>query len=255
MERIQVLIDKLNEQKRNGESASQLLVTVQLLQQELLRSHASPSPSTSSKVVVVLPGNQMLRNVEEDRIPAQNSIPQEIQVPKTPAPIVEEQPIVAAQPKKEDYNLHKPPAVEKKEYFQLQDNFPGAVPYDLVHETPTLNQQTAVRKEVNELLTTAESSLNDKLKEEKIELVHKLKDSPIKDLKKGIGINDKFLFLSELFRGDEDAYERSLKTINGFNILAEAEYWINRELKVKLGWNDSNEVVQHFYHLVRRRFS
>lgn len=52
MERIQVLIDKLNEQKRNGESASQLLVTVQLLQQELLRSHASPSPSTSSKVVV-----------------------------------------------------------------------------------------------------------------------------------------------------------------------------------------------------------
>ena len=115
MERIQLLIDKLNEQKRNGESASQLLVTVQLLQQELLRSHASPSPSASSKVVVVMPGNQMVRNVEEDRKPLQNIIPQEMQMPPAPTPVVEEKPIATVPPKKEDYNLNKPPVVEKKE--------------------------------------------------------------------------------------------------------------------------------------------
>ena len=100
MERIQVLIDKLNEQQRNGESASQLLVTVQLLQQELLRSHASPSPSASSKVVVVMPGNQMVRNVEEDRKPAQNNIPQEMQMAQPPVPVVEEKPIAAVPPKR-----------------------------------------------------------------------------------------------------------------------------------------------------------
>jgi len=85
--------------------------------------------------------------------------------------------------------------------------------------------------------------------------VHTLKDAPIKDLRKGIGINDRFTFVNELFRGDDAMYERSIKTINGFHILSEAEYWINRELKFKLGWNDSKEVVQHFYQLVRRRFS
>jgi len=74
-------------------------------------------------------------------------------------------------------------------------------------------------------------------------------------LRKGIGINDRFTFVRELFRGDDAMYERSIKTINGFGILSEAEYWINRELKFKLGWNDSKETVQHFYHLVRRRFS
>jgi hypothetical protein len=97
--------------------------------------------------------------------------------------------------------------------------------------------------------------LNDQLREEKTELGHLLKETPIRDLKKGIGVNDRFVFLNELFRGDEAMYERSLKTINGFRILPEAEYWINRELKIKLGWDDNLPATQHFYHLVRRRFS
>jgi hypothetical protein len=50
-------------------------------------------------------------------------------------------------------------------------------------------------------------------------------------------------------------YERSLKTINGFRILPEAEYWMERELKVKLGWDENNPTTRHFYQLVKRRFS
>ncbi|MGB3006988.1 MAG: hypothetical protein WBC06_10790, partial [Chitinophagaceae bacterium] len=98
-------------------------------------------------------------------------------------------------------------------------------------------------------------SINDKLKQGKTEWVEVLKETPIKDLRKAIGINDRFHFINELFRGDENMYERCLKTINSFNIYAEAEYWISRELKVKLGWNNSNTTVQHFDQLVKRRFS
>lgn len=122
-----------------------------------------------------------------------------------------------------------------------------------MEETPTLLQHS--KKEIHEVIGAQQPSLNDRLKQEKKELAHVLTGSPIKDLRKAIGVNDKFLFLNELFRGDEAMYERSLKTINNFHILPEAEYWINRELKVKLGWNDTNETVQHFYQLVRRRFS
>jgi hypothetical protein len=50
-------------------------------------------------------------------------------------------------------------------------------------------------------------------------------------------------------------YERSIKTINSFSILPEAEYWIQRELKVKLAWNDGNETVKQFTQLVKRRFT
>jgi hypothetical protein len=106
----------------------------------------------------------------------------------------------------------------------------------------------------NEIPFEYPESLNDRLKEIKIELSDKLTDAPIKDLKKAIGINDRFLFINELFRGDEDMYERSIKTIQNFSILAEAEYWIKRELKVKIGWLDSDPIVKQFDQLVRRRF-
>ncbi|HEY8734724.1 MAG TPA: hypothetical protein VIL90_09175, partial [Puia sp.] len=81
------------------------------------------------------------------------------------------------------------------------------------------------------------------------------KATPVKELRKAIVVNDRFVFINELFRGDEPMYERSIKTINNFRILPEAEYWMERELKIKLGWDDSRDTVQHFYQLVRRRFS
>ena len=82
-----------------------------------------------------------------------------------------------------------------------------------------------------------------------------LQGTPIRDLKKAIGVNDRYLFVNELFRGDENMYERSLKTINGFNIYPEAQYWIQRELKVKLSWPDNSETVKLFDQLIKRRFS
>ena len=94
-----------------------------------------------------------------------------------------------------------------------------------------------------------------KLNQNKAEVSHKLKDEPVKDLRKAIGVNDRFLYINELFRGDEAMYERSIKTINNFSILAEAEFWIRRELKVKIGWSESDPVVKQFDQLVRRRFS
>ena len=78
---------------------------------------------------------------------------------------------------------------------------------------------------------------------------------PVRDLKKAIGINDRFVFVNELFRGDEVMYERSIKTINSFHVLQEAEFWMERELKLKLGWDDSKDTVRHFIQLVRRRFA
>jgi hypothetical protein len=57
MERIQVLIDKLVTQKASGASPSEMLITVQFLQQEILKLQESESPVVSSKVSVVMPAN------------------------------------------------------------------------------------------------------------------------------------------------------------------------------------------------------
>ena len=102
--------------------------------------------------------------------------------------------------------------------------------FDPMKDIPTLTQQVN-GKELNDIIGEGGESLNDKLKTGTTELAEVLTESPIRDLKKGIGINDRYVFVSELFRGDEAMYERSIKTINSFHILAEAEYWMERELK------------------------
>ena len=126
--------------------------------------------------------------------------------------------------------------------------------FDPLEEVPTLAHQQTF-KEINQTVAKDQPSLNDRLKGNTTELGEKLKETPVRDLKKAIGINDRFVFISDLFRGDEAMYERSVKTINGFSILQEAEYWMQRELKLKLGWQDDDNTAQHFYQLVRRRFA
>jgi hypothetical protein len=96
--------------------------------------------------------------------------------------------------------------------------------------------------EINEVITNTE-------------LQEKLALDPIKDLKSAIGINDKFQFTATLFNGDEKAFENAVKTINGFKIYAEAQFWIKSNLREQNKWDETAEVVKAFDLLVKRRFA
>jgi hypothetical protein len=219
MERIQTLINRLQEQVKQHADIAHMQLTVQLLQAELSQLQKSSARTLgTSKVAVVLP---------------------------TPVTIAAAPPI-GRQPEEMERAISIS-TVNQKTNSQINIHF------DPMNEIPTFSQYN-VAKEVNEIMGQQES-LNDKLKENRTEVMHAIKDSPIRDLRKAIGINDRFVFINELFRGDEPMYERSIKTINSFNIYPEAEYWMNRELKIKLGWDDTRENVKHFYQLVKRRFS
>jgi hypothetical protein len=87
------------------------------------------------------------------------------------------------------------------------------------------------------------------------ELQEKLALEPIKDLKAAIGINDKFQFTATLFNGDEKAFEMAVKTINGFKIYAEAQFWIKSNLREQNKWDESADAVKAFDLLVKRRFA
>jgi hypothetical protein len=219
MERIQTLINRLQEQVRQNADVAQMQLTLQLLQSELNQlQKTSVRTLGTSKVSVVLP------------------------TPVAIAPIS-----ITKKEVEEEQEVISVPKIKSKPKSQLDLHF------DPMNEIPTFSQYK-IGKEVNEAVEQQES-FNDRLKENRTELMHSLKETPIRDLRKGIGINDRFVFISELFRGDEPMYERSIKTINSFNIYPEAEYWMNRELKIKLGWDDTKEIVKHFYQLVKRRFA
>ena len=233
MERIQILISKLKEQADQNFSPSQMLLTVQMLQNELYQLQVNGNCTLgTSKVAVMLPKTV---NVSVSAEAAAKY-----------GPKIEKTAMKEEELEELAYSPPRPSSPRKSDQSNLL--------FDPLFEIPTLSHQQGV-KEINELVSVQNESLNDRLKQNKTEVVEVLKHEPIKDLRKAIGINDRFVFINDLFRGDEAMYERSIKTINGFHIFPEAEYWINRELIVKLGWDADSEIVRHFYHLVKRRFS
>jgi hypothetical protein len=237
MDRLAQLIGKLKEQFEQNADRSELLATTQLIQQQLFQ-YASPTPKVNgtSKVSVVLPSMR-----RSSAAPLASLHEETVEETVDAAPVETMQRVTAPVEK-----------IEKMVNGKNSESTPWL--FDPLTEIPTLSHQEQVR-ELNELIGNREASLNDKLKAEVIEVGHRLTESPIRDLKKAIGVNDRYHFISELFRGDEIMYERSIKTINAFRIYAEAEYWIERELKVKLGWDESRETTRHFHQLVKRRFS
>jgi hypothetical protein len=240
MERIEALIGQLKQQFEQNADAAQLLGTVQLLQFELTKLNAGAKQSLgTAKVAVMLPYANTVGAVASAGAVAVAPVYEKYAPkPAEPAPVKE---------------IKETVLLDEGAVSILQKNSQLDMVFDPMMEIPTLSHQPA-GKEVNDAAAPQES-LNDKLKYGKTELVEILKEAPVKDLRKAVGINDRFLFINELFRGDENMYERCIKTINNFNIYAEAEYWISRELKLKLGWSNSSETVQSFDQLVKRRFS
>lgn len=238
MERVETLSQRLNDQIAAKASVDELLQTVQMLQSELMHLKSFGNEAgDQGKVAFDIPTVLIeAATYSEEKVVLNLDIDEEAladeleQIRKTAETI-------------------NSISIKNKKPFN----------FDPIEDTPTLIHQTnseqVSKKELNETMAPLSDSLNDKLKQSKKELSEALKDTPIKDIKKAIGINDRFQFINDLFKGDEAMYERSIKTINGFSIYPEAEYWIRRELKTKLGWDDQHDTVKQFDQLIKRRFS
>ena len=240
MYRVSTLLKKLQKQLDENSSAREMLQTVQILQAELIKKIEKKQDAINEKISILMPVS--FNVVELEHTGTSEEEEKVVQVLQVDEKDIEEE---LAQIKKnaEAVNAH------------VSHTRPGFL-FDPLEEVPTLAHQDQVDKKAStELNFEYPESLNDRLKESKIELSQSLTSVPIKDLRKAIGVNDRFLFINELFRGDEAMYERSIKTIQNFTIYAEAEFWIKRELKVKIGWLDSHPVVKQFDQLIKRRFA
>ncbi len=101
-------------------------------------------------------------------------------------------------------------------------------------------------------LSTGET-LGEKMIGEDNSLAAKLQQNPVRDLKSVIGINDKFLFVNELFGGSMEKYNKSIENLNDLKTLNGAMIYLN-ELKIELQWNSSNEAYLKLKDLISRKF-
>ena len=125
-------------------------------------------------------------------------------------------------------------------------------PEEIEHSAPSEYEDVFKRDDTEFEMATGET-LGEKMMGEDHSLAAKLQQTPAHDLKSAIGINDKFLFVNELFGGSMEKYNKSIENLNDLKTLNGAMIYLN-ELKIELQWNSSNEAYQKLKDLVSRKF-
>ncbi len=263
MERIASLIEQLQQAVLNKTDTAQMLVLTNMLQAELEKLLTEKNGTVGTqRVAVVLPSARNYVSVPQPvEHMAEHTVAEKQE--ETHPKVVEVLQVNEDEVEAELEEIRLKAEFAKKMQAQQMQHKPALL-FEDEPEIPTLihhpnykePEKKISSKEVNETVSDESKSVNDHLKESTKEVAHKITETAgIKDLKKAIGINDRFVFINELFRGDDAMYERSIKTINNFSAYPEAQYWMERELKIKLGWDDNRPSAKEFYDLVKRRFS
>ena len=144
---------------------------------------------------------------------------------------------------------------EKKTTFQEEDAS-SRIQYEdqSVEESKTVNRPE--NEDIPEILAdrfyNTKTSMHDSLarKQSQNNISSKIQAKPIQDLNKAIGLNERFLFIRELFGGDKNAYYEAIQIINEMPNYEEAEQYIQE----RFNWDEDKPEVIRFMELVRRRF-
>lgn len=105
-----------------------------------------------------------------------------------------------------------------------------------------------IKKMLNETLGESHQMVNDILSPEKNESGYQI--IPIKSIWDGIGINDRFLFIRELFANSNTKFETTVAALDKLATIQDAVNY----LKMNFKWNKT-EASQKFLDLVKRRFT
>jgi hypothetical protein len=151
-----------------------------------------------------------------------------------PKPATASQPIEALKDVKFDDPIISPPVEEDRPLFR-----PEAVPVKPTPQ-PAANKPTP---SLNDLLAKTNGKTDEPVK------------APIADLKQAINLNEKLLFIKDLFNGYNLAYSEVIDIINKMSSFEAADSFLQNNYAAKNNWANKQATVDQFYELLNRRFS
>ena len=86
-------------------------------------------------------------------------------------------------------------------------------------------------------------------------LATKFESEPIADLKAIINLNDKLVFVKDLFNGYSLAYQEAIDTLNKLSSLEEAKSYLDENYAQANDWVSHETTATRFYELVGRRYA
>lgn len=121
--------------------------------------------------------------------------------------------------------------------------------------TPPEVEETQKTRTKEEGLKNNSGSVNDQFSEQAdLETIaEKLGKSAIPNLIEAIGLNQKFLFMNDLFEGENNLYKEAINNLNNYPNFIAADEYLNT-LKSRHNWDTTHETVKKFEELVARRY-
>ena len=124
---------------------------------------------------------------------------------------------------------------------------PAPVPKPAPRPTPTPAPREEVPQRLGDVIAKGVTTLADKMAEEQPTAPF----NRITDIRKAIGLNDKFLMIRDLFGGDANLYEDTINHLNEFDDLDECMIFIVENFR----WNPDSEGAKLLVSLLERKLS
>lgn len=124
---------------------------------------------------------------------------------------------------------------------------PAPKPEPIVTEAPEEQQEVEQPKRIGDILGSKTTLADQMIKD----------DAPttpfnrITDIRKAMGLNDRFLMIRDLFAGDAERFEATIDTINEFDDLDECMIYIVENFK----WNPDSEGAKLLVSLIERKLA
>ncbi len=243
---LQQLIERLMHQEQvPGIELDIALKKTQEIYEQLLRlSIAKTSYSIEKKIVeeevvfeTVKPPAFINNGVEKE----QKQMDSQVVAPKEVT-----QPEVGEQ--QQTIELDTPNITHFAEPEEIPDNAKLKIP-----EQHSAKQDASQKKQtiLAEKIKTPKNQINETLSKQKptADVSTRFQFSPLQSITSGIGLNDRFLYIKELFQGNADLYHQTIEQLDQARSLENALTMIDRNFK----WDKENDTVKKFLDLVDRR--
>lgn len=246
MEKLLIVKEKIN--KLNSVVNSLDNVNISLIEKDVLLQSVRElyidlsSLATSEKSLNTIVEKNII-NTEKPKIvetvkPVEEPIEFVEEVIETPIP--EEKPKVVEIPKPVVESKPTETAIEYEPQEHQQTNLFGT------------KQKKPVAQTLGEQLGQNKKSLNDQLASQKqtSNVSSRIGLKPVSDIKAAIGIGDRFLYIRELFNGNNDIFEETIIHLNSLTSFDDAKSFIEGNFN----WNLSDETPIAFVNVVKRKY-
>ncbi len=112
------------------------------------------------------------------------------------------------------------------------------------------NNHNEVKKVIGEQLGNNKKSLNEKYARFHDAVSDRVKLSPLSEIKSGIGLGDRFLYIRELFGGSNDLFEETIDKLNEMDSMEKALEYLDENFC----WNAESPTVITFLNVVKRKY-